>query len=100
LCPGDRLGAPLHVEFAVDVRDMFLDGGHADDQVTGDLIVGQPLYNEVEDFELAPGEGFRQCAVGRLGMGINTSRRCSSGTSAIKSGAGEITQVQARTCRL
>jgi len=37
---GDRLRAAAHMEFAVDIVDMRLDGAGGDDQVRGDFGIG------------------------------------------------------------
>jgi hypothetical protein len=53
----DELRAIVRVEFGHRPGDVCLTGGWADDEVLGDLVVGQPGGNQREDLTLPVGEG-------------------------------------------
>lgn len=49
----DGLGAPPDVEFGEEVGAVGFDGIYGDEQPVGDLLVGEALGHEFEDFVLA-----------------------------------------------
>src|SRR5919204_6997273 len=51
-----RLDAIAQPELHEHARDVRLDGRLADDELSGDLSVGQPAGHELEDLELSGGE--------------------------------------------
>lgn len=53
---GDGLGAVGGAEPAVDVDGVAFGRAQGDDEPVGNLLVGGPLGEEREDFQLAPGE--------------------------------------------
>ena len=55
--PRDGLGAALDTQFAIDAAGVSLDRVQRDDELVGNGLVGEPLADEVQDIELAWGEG-------------------------------------------
>ena len=55
--PRDGLGAALDAQLAIDAAGVSLDRVQRDDELLGDVLVGETLADEVEDVELAWGEG-------------------------------------------
>src|SRR5262245_11120127 len=56
----DRLTPALHSQLAEDGVDVELGGVLADAEALGDALVGEALGEELEDFELARGQGLGQ----------------------------------------
>src|SRR4029450_10453244 len=68
----DRLHAVAELQLAEDARDVTLDGRFAQKQPVGKLGVRKPLREELQDFQLALGEGIesrRRSAV-RVRQGV------------------------------
>ena len=47
------LGPPLDIELLENVVDVIFDGGGADPRAPGDLFVGMPLVDKVDNLELS-----------------------------------------------
>src|SRR5919112_4582678 len=56
--PCHRLRAAVRVELAVEVVDVGLDGAHADEQLGGDPAITLAGGYKLQNFELAPAQGF------------------------------------------
>ena len=55
--PDDSLGAAPDAQLAIDAAGVSLDRVQRDDELVGNGLVGEPLADEVQDIELAWGEG-------------------------------------------
>src|ERR687885_1212676 len=60
--PGNRLGAMIDTQLAVDVRDMPLDGGQADHQFIGDLLVPPARRDQTQNLEFPRRERLREAS--------------------------------------
>jgi hypothetical protein len=47
------LSAALHVELAIDVVDVLLDGANRDDEPIGDRLIGMPIGDQAQDLVFA-----------------------------------------------
>lgn len=56
--PVNRLTAVAHTELLIDVSQVTFDGFRGDEQLVGDLLVLQALYQQFQNIELAIGQGF------------------------------------------
>jgi hypothetical protein len=56
----DSLSAPLHVQFATDIQDVFLDGVHTERQLTGNLSIGSPIQQQPQHVALACSKWFHE----------------------------------------
>ena len=55
----DSLYPRLDSELAIDIVDVRLDGTLGDGKPHGDLLVGQPLVDQYQHFDLAAAEWFK-----------------------------------------
>ena len=76
----DGLDAVAQLEFLQDVRDVGLDGPLADEELVGDLGVGQAAGEKFEDLELARGSSCS--AAGGVGRGMRVNWRMTRSVTA------------------
>ena len=72
---GDGLRTAPHVQFAIEVGDVFLDRVHTQGQVTGDLAVGGTIQDQPQHVALTFCERFHErTGLGSLAVGFCRSR--------------------------
>src|ERR1700757_79150 len=72
----DEAGGVVDVEFVHDLLSMFLDGLDAQSEFGGDLLIGEALSNELEDF------GFTKGQFGAGGFGLDSTGKGGAGAFA------------------
>src|SRR5205085_2904093 len=88
----DSLGAPLDLEFAEDLAIVSFDRVQGEKQPLPNLLIGEPLRNEAEDFQLAAAQWLDQRPGGLAKESVFT-RRLPSIEHRQRSGGGSFGQM-------